>query len=127
MMKNPQAIKQQLIGCTIVAWGLVIARLGFNAYPNAMPTWGLFLMAIGVSTLLYLYPRVRNFSPGTQIALSLPAKLAIGTVMTCAAMALAWYVVSLKGATMPKRLAVVGMVFLFGLFALQWLTDRSQF
>lgn len=83
-------------------------------------------MAISVSTLLYFYPQIRSFSPGAQIVLSLQAKLAIGAAMTYAAMALAWYVISLKGATMPRRMAVVGIVFLFGPFALQGLTDRSQ-
>lgn len=126
-MRDPNAVKHQLVFGTIAAWGCLIARLGFNAYPNAMPTWGLFLMAVTVSVLLYFYSKIRDLSLAAVPNVSLKLKI-FGTIgITCSATALAWYVVSHHGVVSHRGLGLVATVPLSGVFVLQWLTDKSQF
>lgn len=126
-MKRPNSVRQQLVAGTVGAWVLLFMRLGFNAFPEAAPTYILVTAAFGMSGLLYIYPRLRDAAPGVMIRPTPVVKVGMAVIIVCAAGWLARYVVSRKGAPLPRLVIVLGALFLAFLGLMQWLTDRSQF
>lgn len=126
-MKRPEAVRQQLVAGTVGVWLLLLMRLGFHAFPRGLPTYAIVVVALGMTGLLYLYPRMRDAAPDVAIHPTVFVKIGMGAVIVCAAAGLAWYVVSLKGAPVGRGVILLGALFFVFLGFMQWLTDRRQF
>lgn len=126
-MKRPGAVRRQLAGGAVTAWVLLIMRLGFHSFPDAAPTYVFVIVALFVTGLLFLYPRMRDAAPDLAIRSTIAMRVGIGIFIVGAALGLGCYVMSFKGAPLPRRVILLGLLVLAVIIFMQWLTDRSQF
>lgn len=125
-MKGRGDVRQQLGGVMVVMWVMLLMRVRFGEFPHDLPTYLIAVVAVAVTGLFFLYPRMQTRAPALVIRNTALVKSVMGIIIVAAALALTKYVVALKGAPLPHVVLLLCVAFLAFLFAVQRLIGRSR-